>query len=235
MFGELLVEVAFLPYGLANRAMGGGGMPPEVPLVAGLAVLVGFGGPITYSLVSSSHEKDHLEYINSIKSEIRANHKVEGVVRKPLSHWFCGCCRKENNNAQVFETPALKPDITRVTIKPMCYHRGPTVFDTEIQQMVIQGKDGTSVTFFPLGNREWTLSLPQGQEVLKLPPQDLSERTGLRVSSCEQPKRTLPEKTGIRVQSRELPKRTLYEKTGIKVSQGRRPNPVFKQYMRQYV
>ncbi|MBR6412806.1 MAG: hypothetical protein IKS41_06590 [Alphaproteobacteria bacterium] len=235
MFGELLADLVIgVPYSIFSSAGRGGGIGGPEAMVASLALLVGIGAPITCWCVSSSHEKDHLEYINSVKSEIRANGKVEGVTRKPLSHWFCGCCRKEDKQAQVFETPTLSPDITKVVIKPMCYHRGPTRFDTEIQQMVILGKDGTTVTFFPLANREWTLTSAQGQAVLKMPPQDLSERTGLRVGSQELPKRTIEEKTGIEVQSRELPKRTIYEKTGIKVSQGRRPHPVFKQYMRQY-
>ena len=118
-----------------------------------------------------------------------------------------------------------------MTVKPIAVGGFGTKcrIDPEVKQVIIQGKGEKISMFMPADQEEATLTSPTGQVTLKLTPKDLVKRTGIRVSSGEQPKRTLPEKTGIRVQSQELP-----EKTGSKISQGRRPNPVFKQYARQY-
>ena len=235
MFGELLVDIAFLPYGLARRACrAAGGTMSDLAMIMALPI----GTTVFCLFAALHHEAEHKEYLESVKQEIRAKGTFSNVHREPLGHWFCGTCRAENRQAEVFNSTALAtmPDITRVTVKPIAVGGLGTEcrIDPEVKQVIVQGKEGEISLFMPANHEETTLTSPTGQVTLKLTPKDLAKRTGIRVGSGEQPKRTLPEKTGIRVQSQELPARTLYEKTGIKVSQGRRPNPVFKQYARQY-
>ena len=83
------------------------------------------------------------------------------VEKKPFHHWFCYHCHWENKRAKTFKTSVLKPDVTKVTIKPVRYLDGA-------KQVVMKTALGERIRYVPDSHNEVTIETPKGKEIFDL-------------------------------------------------------------------
>ena len=111
-------------------------------------------------------------WVHDKRAEVTYSKDLSQVEKKPFNHWFCLNCYFENRHAKTFETSVLKPDITRVTVKPVScssdhtYHYGKDYPD--IQQVVLETPQGKRVRYIPKSHNEVTVETPKGKETFDL-------------------------------------------------------------------
>ena len=135
----------------------------ELIEIAGVAF---FGGVVMLGVPYHWHVHD------TRAKEVTLSADLSQIEKKPFNHWFCLNCFLENRQAKTFETSVLKPDITRVTVKPVScsgeYTRWFGKTYPEIQQVVLKTPQGKRVRYIPKSHNEVTFETANGKETFDL-------------------------------------------------------------------
>lgn len=122
---------------------------------------MGLGGLVVCATISLPYH--WFFHDNRAQDLEKAKEALSQIEEKPFNHWFCLNCHLENKEAKTFETTELKPDITRVTVKPVSC-------SDKVQQVVLETPHGKVLRFLPASHNEVKIETPTGKETFDLRP-----------------------------------------------------------------